>query len=89
MHYLPRKNRRIIKNRKNFDALPVYREFLENTSEFQKLHDMPVDLPFPEVSVQMLFEKNSSWYHVCHQMFTKSCFEKAKTKQKKKPLTKV
>ena len=55
MYYLPRKNRGRItcqKNQKNFEALPVYREFLENVSELQTPDDMPVDLTFAEVSAQ-------------------------------------
>ena len=44
---------------------------------------MSVGLPFAEVSAQNLFDKNSSWYHAFHQMFTKSRSERAKTKRKK------
>ena len=71
------------KNRKNFDTLPVFREFLENISKFQNLDDMPVDLHFPKFSTQILFVKNFSWYHACHQKFTKSHLLEREKKQKK------
>ena len=71
------------KNRKNFDALSVYREFLENVSEFQKLNDMSVNLPFEAVSAQILFDKNTSWHHSCSQKFRKTRLERAKKNGKK------
>ena len=72
------------------NALPVHREFLENVSKFQKLDNIPVDLPFREVSAQILFDKSSSWHHEYHQKFTKSPLERAKKKRKKdKTMTEV
>ena len=71
---------RCLKNPRNFDALLVYREFLENVSEFLKLDDVSVDLPFAEVAAHTIFDRNSSWHPVCRQKFTKSCLEKAKNK---------
>ena len=74
---------RFPKNRKNFDALPVYTEFLENVLEFRKLDEMPVILPFDAVLSQVLFDNNAVWHHSCHQKFTKSRLERARKKRKK------
>ena len=44
---------------------------------------MSVGLPFAEVLAQILFDKNSSCHHACHQNFFKSPLERAKTKREK------
>ena len=63
------------KNRKYSDAL--------KKSLNLKCLAIWLDLPLAELSAQILFDKNSSWHHTCHQKFTKNLLERAKPKRKK------
>ena len=65
------------------NALDVYKNFLRNVEEFQKLNSLPVSVNFgEEVTVTNFLDNKASWHKQCHQMFNNSMLECAKLKRK-------
>ena len=66
------------------NALDVYKNFLKNVEEFQKINSLPVKIDFGEEGTATNFLNNKvSWHKQCHQKFNNSMLERAKLKRKR------
>lgn len=72
------------KNRQNRSADDVYKDFLDNVREFEKIGALPVDIDFGEHGTPESFaENNASWHRACHQKFNKSKLERELSRKRK------
>ena len=66
------------------NALDVYKNFLKNVEEFQKINSLPVKIDFGDEGTATNFLSNkASWHKQCHQKFNNSMLECAKLKRKR------
>lgn len=72
------------KNRQSRNADDVYKDFLDNVREFEKIGALPVDIDFGEHGTPECFaENNASWHRACHQKFNKSKLERELSRKRK------